>query len=264
MAPEFDDVQAYCFFIGYPRSGHSIIGALLDAHPQAAIAHELGALQYVRWRFDRDRLFYLLARNARESAAAERPSGEFRYRVDDQWQGRFTQLRVVGDNQAEGATLRLRVAPQILARLQRTVRVPLRVIHIVRNPFDNITTMAIRAAQRAARMTGSSEQEPDLGRAFDRYRVLSEHVAGLREKLGESLHELRHEDFVADPRGRLAELCEFLGLDAEADYLDASAATVWGEPRQTRHNVPWSPDLRASVEQMIADTPHLAGYRFDS
>ena len=31
-------------FAGFPRSGHSVVGALTDAHPQAEIAHELDAV----------------------------------------------------------------------------------------------------------------------------------------------------------------------------------------------------------------------------
>ena len=34
-------------FIGYPRSGHSLIGSLLDVHPNAIVAHELDALKFV-------------------------------------------------------------------------------------------------------------------------------------------------------------------------------------------------------------------------
>jgi hypothetical protein len=44
----FDQVQSYCMFVGHPRSGHTLIGALLDAHPHIVIAHELNALRYVR------------------------------------------------------------------------------------------------------------------------------------------------------------------------------------------------------------------------
>jgi len=29
----FDAVRTFCLFIGYPRSGHSLVGSLLDAHP---------------------------------------------------------------------------------------------------------------------------------------------------------------------------------------------------------------------------------------
>ena len=33
----FDDLKAFVMFVGYPRSGHSIVGALLDAHPHLTV-----------------------------------------------------------------------------------------------------------------------------------------------------------------------------------------------------------------------------------
>jgi hypothetical protein len=42
----FEQIEA-CLFIGYPRSGHSLIGSLIDAHPHAALGHELDLLKYV-------------------------------------------------------------------------------------------------------------------------------------------------------------------------------------------------------------------------
>ncbi len=44
----FNGVETYCMFIGYPRSDHSIVGALLDAHPNIVIAHERGVPEYIR------------------------------------------------------------------------------------------------------------------------------------------------------------------------------------------------------------------------
>ena len=35
-------------FIGYPRSSHSLIGAILDAHPEIIIPHEYNVLK--RWK----------------------------------------------------------------------------------------------------------------------------------------------------------------------------------------------------------------------
>ncbi|MGH7966379.1 MAG: sulfotransferase, partial [Candidatus Binatia bacterium] len=67
-APLFSQIETYCAFIGYPRSGHSIVGAMLDAHPQAVIAHEMGALHYVQVGFDRLRLYHLLLQNTRAQA----------------------------------------------------------------------------------------------------------------------------------------------------------------------------------------------------
>ena len=66
----FARVESLCLFIGYPRSGHSLIGALLDAHPNAIIADELDALKYVHAGFRRNQLFYLLLRGSRQSASA--------------------------------------------------------------------------------------------------------------------------------------------------------------------------------------------------
>ena len=35
-------------FIGYPRSSHSLVGAILDAHPEIIIPHEFDVIQ--KWR----------------------------------------------------------------------------------------------------------------------------------------------------------------------------------------------------------------------
>lgn len=260
----FADVEGFCFFIGYPRSGHTMIGSLIDAHPNAVIALELGALQYVRAHFDRQRLFYLLAKNAQESAAEGRPSGEYRYAVPGQWQGRHDHIHIIGDNKAEGATLRLRACPSLIERLERTARVPLRLIHVVRNPFDNITTMAKRWAQRASRISGLPEAPPDVTRAFERYRILTRTVVDLKRELGDRIWELRHEDFVADPRTRLGSLCEWLSLDPTPSYLDACAEVVWPNPQRTRSRLEWPVEAKRSVDDLIAQTPHLNGYTFDT
>ena len=41
-------IKNFVLFIGYPSSGHSIVAALLDAHPHVVISHELLVLQ--SWR----------------------------------------------------------------------------------------------------------------------------------------------------------------------------------------------------------------------
>ena len=35
-----DGVKKFVFFVGHPRSGHSIVGSFMDAHPNMVIAHE--------------------------------------------------------------------------------------------------------------------------------------------------------------------------------------------------------------------------------
>ena len=40
-----DRIKSFVMFIGYARSGHSIVAALLDAHSHIAIAHELNIVK---------------------------------------------------------------------------------------------------------------------------------------------------------------------------------------------------------------------------
>ena len=37
---EVEGVERFVFFIGYPRSGHSFIGSVLDTHPNTVMAHK--------------------------------------------------------------------------------------------------------------------------------------------------------------------------------------------------------------------------------
>jgi len=61
-----DRLEGYCMFIGYSRSGHTLVGSLLDAHPEMVIAHELDALKYIMAGFGRRTIF---SRGISESAS---------------------------------------------------------------------------------------------------------------------------------------------------------------------------------------------------
>jgi hypothetical protein len=51
------EVQTFFLFIGYPRSGHTLMEALWDAHAQMVVSHELDVLQYVFARFSREQIY---------------------------------------------------------------------------------------------------------------------------------------------------------------------------------------------------------------
>ena len=40
-----DGVEKYVFLLGWPRSGHSIVGSLLNAHPDMVISNEYNIRQ---------------------------------------------------------------------------------------------------------------------------------------------------------------------------------------------------------------------------
>lgn len=250
-------VQTYCLFLGHARSGHSVIGALLDAHRQIVISDELDAIRYLRAGFTRSQLLYgSLDKSRRQAANLRRKQGRggktYSYHVPGGWQGRADDLRVVGDSQAGWTTRRLAADDGLLQRLrERMAPSEVRFVHVVRNPYDNIATMMLRG-------------ERSFEGAFGQYAANCEAILPLADQIGSQyLHRVRHESLVADPRGTLAELCRFLGVDADDSYLTAASAQVYRSPAQSRTEVEWRAEDDRRVRDLIGRFDFLTGYAFD-
>jgi hypothetical protein len=251
---DFASVRAFLLFAGHARSGHSLVGALVDAHPNALVAHELDALKYVEAGFGRDQLFTLILRQQQERVADGMRSGSgYIYKVPGQWQGRYERLDVIGDKKGGRSSMRLASQPELFDRLRDTVGVPVKVVQVIRNPYDNIATLY----RRAPRIS--------LQEHADTYFRLAATVRSLRDRLGgepDRFHELRLEDLIADPTTTLRLLVGFLGLPTPPGYIEACAAIVFPTGRQTRTDAAWTPELLERVAAQAAEYPSLAGYRF--
>ncbi len=250
--PSFADLERYCFFVGYARSGHTLVGSMLDAHPEVVIAHELDAVNHVRHHFSRAQIFALLLERDQKFGALGRSWSGYRYEVPGQYQGRYQRLRVLGDKRGHASALEIARWPELLDRLRRLVKVPIRVVHVTRNPFDNIATAARR------------HREP-LDQAITWYEQSVEAVATVRRLLDPSeLLDLRYESFVEDVASSLTELCRFVGVEPDATYLEACAGLVWSDVKKTRDGSEWTDDARRQVEDLIArHEPLLGSYSFD-
>lgn len=253
LAREFAGLSAYVEFIGYPRSGHTLIGSLLDAHPQIVIANELGALRYLTLGFSMPQIYALLLRSSRDFTTKGRQSWYgYQYGIEGQWQGgRYTTLRVIGDKQGMGTSLRLGERPWLLDRLRQQGK-PLRFIHTHRNFFDSISTQARRRGQ-------------PLRQTAAQFIAMLDSVEIQRRRMDAAeWFDLGHEDFIRDPRGRLQALAAFLGVEAPDGWLEACASIVFAKPRQPRFEVEWPPELIEQVEARLAASPVLgrAAYRF--
>lgn len=244
----FEEVERFCTFIGYPRSGHSLVGSLLNAHPEVVIAHERDALRLIAAHMPRA-LVYGLLMEADIGARGGTRQRLYDYRVPGQWQGTVQRLRVIGDKKGGQNTERLHRDLHMLDRLRRTVRDPLRLLHVVRNPFDNVATMARR------RPDGS------IGEATERYLRLCRTVRWVKGETDETeVFDLRHEDLVADPRAKLAAACRFLQVEPPTDYLQACSAIVAKAPNRTRTGVAWTPPVLQRLEEACQEFPFLRGY----
>lgn len=249
----FDGVETYCMFIGYPRSGHTLVGSLLDAHPEVVVGNELNTMRYIRYYFRRDQIYWLLMENTRRFSRQGRWHTDYLYAVPDQWQGRYRRLRVIGDKRGSGSVKKIYADPRLYQRLVKMVDVPVRVIHVVRNPFDNISTIFLKGRSK------------NFKQSIDYYFFLVEEVSKLKQVIGTSnILDIHHEKLIQDVPAHLRRLTTFLGVEATPDYLDACSSIVFSKPHQTRGNAPWTEDLIRHVDERMQDYPFLAAYSYDN
>jgi sulfotransferase family protein len=245
----FQDVKTFVLFIGYPRSGHTLVGFLLDAHPDITVASQTSALRYLKHGFSRQQIFCVLAQNSRQVANTGREQRRYSYDVPNQWQGRFNKLRVIGES--TGLT-RLRRNPSLLKSLREKLQdVNLKLIHVIRNPYDNISTMKLRRA------------EP-LPEAIKRYFSMCEITEQLKAYAGlGAVYDLKHETLISDPQSALKDLCGFVGLGAGESYCNDCASIIYKSPHKSRHEVEWTPELLDSVKRQMDRFPYLTGYSYE-
>jgi len=255
---QFHDIQHYCLFVGHARSGGSLLGGLVDAHPNAVIADEVDIFPYIEAGFEREQVFHILLERSQHQASqgrskAGRENQQYSFLVPGQWQGRYETLQVIGNRKAGISTQHLRQSPNSYSQLRRLLgeKINLKLIFSVRNPFDTVSTMNIRSGR-------------DLVNGIDMYFSNCETIEVLRKRLPSTdFLAVRHEALLANPANELRQMCHLLGLPALPDYIQACSSILYQAPSHSRNKVDWSPELKETVKARIGQYEFLQGYSFE-
>jgi hypothetical protein len=253
----FKDIKTFCLFIGHGRSGHSIIGSLLDSHPNIVLPDELDSLKYLEIGATKHQLYHLLltrsqklARHGRTKAGLN--GNRYSYAVPNQWQGQFKKIEIIGDSKAGVSVRRLSNKPTLLQKLRDTVEVDIKFLQVIRNPYDNISTKAIR------------EKKP-LNNAIQTYFSNCQDLVKIYSFLDPNdLLVIRHEDLIKDPEAFLYKLSGFLGFEPFPDYIRDCAGIIYRSPAKSRYKIEWPPQLIEQVSQQIEKYDFLAGYSYEN
>lgn len=247
---DFERVRTFCLFVGYPRSGHSLLGAALNAHRHAVIAHEANAQDFILAGCTRDALYaHLLARAAWFNWRGN--TSNYSYQIHNQWQGRCAELQVIGDKRGGAVARSIAAHPDFLERVRALVGVPLRLVHVVRHPLDNISAISIW-------------NRLSLVDSIDFYFRHCEVTARLGTLCADAeVLTIYHEQMIAEPKAVLARACSHLGLVPDTAYLDDCRALVFRSPTLTRRKVDWSSALVREVEERGRQYPFLADYTYE-
>ena len=282
-------VKNFVFFVGYERSGHSIVGSLMDAHPHVIIANEyflfeeLPGLDNISDSEWKGQLFEKLYKKSVLDAGGTRTSSKKGYtlEVKDLWQGRFDDhIEVIGDKSGGRTTKEYmhdkESVQKYFKKLQDLVSIPVRVIHVVRNPFDIISTRVIYKVfgtnYKQIRSALSSTMQKFLAsnqfvseRICHFFREVRATVEMIEEVIGrENVLEVHNCDLVSNPRGTLSRIFQFIEVDTSEQFLDACATKVFESQSRSRDTIEWSPPLRSVVEIEMKKYKHFNRYSFSS
>ena len=157
-------------------------------------------------------------------------------------------------------------------KLKQNALIPLRIIHVLRNPFDIISTNAIYTRDKSLlkylKETGNKTSDPKLSAKisymFNEFRTVTEIIDDIVGR--ENVLDIHNCDLVADPRGTLTKIFNFLEviMSTTEHYLDVCAAKVFKSVSRSRDLMEWPPELREMVETKMKEYEMLSRYSFTS
>lgn len=239
----FEKIENYCMFIGCGRTGHSLVGACLDAHPEMVISDELGAVvKFInKYSYSKEQIHYLMLKASQVHAQKGRTVGGYSYAVPNQWQGRFREIKVIGDKNAAPTTAILQSNPGLLDLLYKKMGTNIHFIYVIRNPYDVIATFTKR-------------EEVDIETAIELYFLVCKAVTELKTRIApDKILEITNESFIENPKYCLKQLCNFLSMPASENYLKDCASIVYDKPNKSRFNIQWNYELIDLVREKIID-----------
>jgi hypothetical protein len=227
---KFRRVKTYVCFVGYARSGHSLVASLLNAHPNITISMEIHALNFVKNNYTKLQIFSLILQRDKWFKSINNTWTGYDYSVPSQYQGIHDDITVIGDKKGSGTTKLLSEQPELIELLQNIIgpSINIKIIHITRNPLDNIATMTRRNGLPIDR---------NIERYFNECKTNAALISCTPKN---AIMTLKMEDFIANPELELENLCNFLDVDSNEVYKNSCRNVVYQSPNKSRHKISWS------------------------
>jgi len=270
---DFDNVNRFVMFFGFARSGHSWIGSLLDASPNALIGNQVGALGMYNKKINKTEAFSKLATASFFCGKYGRLQ-VYNYTIPGLWQGKVRdKLEVIGDKMGGVSAEMLlhrgsnpwenerdaRAQKKYFDGFLRYLKVEPRIIVVLRNPFDMIATNVLRLIEKEKRQRQKRQRHPMneerqrhprnnvLGRILREYKEVMWAVKNLGDP--RQWHVMTMENFATNTEKELLSLCKFTGVDCPPDMIAKVVEKTHHEVHHTKHMIQW----KSSEEKVVSD-----------
>ena len=275
----FKNIQTLVLTIGFIRSGSSLLGYLLTAHPNMVFADEpivrsdqlarkprdiyqkkrpavdclyqANLLEIFNYLLIVDYIRQLASLNKGRQNISSFAGRHTRYiNTPNQYQGRFKQLKVIGVKDSHD-NVKCLSRDNILEKLKKSLEennISLKFIFTVRNPYDIVSG-------------------PWRTNAVKLISIFCENNIKILEQIHpKDVFISKHEDMVNDPRAQLIKLCDFLELPAPLDYLDDCASQVVRVLHKSRLKKDWTKgrNQRKKIAELIEKYDFFSGYNWES
>lgn len=278
-----DGVKTFIFFVGHPCSGHSIVGSLIDSHPHMVVSHEYTLFKKLSTGVLAPTKPDIFNKLWTESQAVARKQGAraidekgYTLYVDGLYEGKYVDyIDVIGDKRGDRVIEMFMDHPSNWSKVYAilsSLNVTLKVIHVIRNPYDNIATLAFFVETSSKRTFGSVKQS-NKTYTFNSNHILKwitfyfkhhEGIVNATKKYNLNIIEVHGKDLISDPKGALLRLCDQLGVTCSDDYLEKCSKKIFKTESKTRYLVNWTGKQLELIQQNIKKYSCLKGYTFDS
>ena len=262
-----EHLQSICLPIGFMKTASQPLAYTLTAHPNVVMSNMDNSVRGW-WNggepLSIDTFFSgVLEMNRKMFANEIKYDRKIRhYPIPNQWQGRFEQLSVIGDCSPYISTRILSKRHcEPLEAFSDNVKLPLKFIFLVRNPYDIISSAVINSYWRKTQQEKFDVVIYDFLDSCKQVERLLPRVEMLPDQHALSWYL---EDYIENPKQKLTELCEFLNIESSESYLDACAKIFYKKVSKSRHLIKWSEKHKALITKTIPKYEFFSRYSWDS
>ena len=243
----FCDFKSFCLIIGNSRSGSTILGSIVDAHPNAIVANETMASQ-VFWRgLSRSDILGEIIDNSSANYRSGRQSEEYQYQIGAAPDSK-SAVRVYGDKIWNPATLLLHGDYNLISSLENKLEANVILIASIRNPFDTIATMHKRSKAPIE----------------DRIRWFFMHcdaLAAIEAKMTKSDFLISyHEQLIDSPYEEISRISRALRLPVDPLHFKNVDRFLYKRPSNSRVSIEWTIAEVDEILQRMQGFPFLSIY----
>jgi hypothetical protein len=240
-----DQIKYYLSFIGWGRSGNSLVGALLDFHPNVYVKNEFFPLQE-RFKTQEQIFKKILEKieRKRKKGTTQKWGGFDHGTFEDMYKG---VPFVVGGKKGGFTSNKLIDEPEFFTKVyDEIIKVPVKWLHIQRNPFDNIS---------------SFRKIKSIERGIELYFKHAQAVKQVLESDRDCL-TVRQEDLIANTKREVQRMCDHMDIETYPKYLNHCRKVVWKKPNKSRFKKKWSNKNIRIVEEKMKEYEFMRGYTY--